>query len=679
MKIPFLSSLLRLTANWKVITKITAGFGSVIAVFIVVLALSFWNFVTIGHEVEEMESAAIELSLAADIEIKFLKMIRAAREFVQKGDTKSETETRKYSEQLLGAIEAAKKGITIESHQALILEVEEAFKSYFADFEIVTKLKHEHDTYITESLDPTGDKMIADLDEFVKEAEAESNDTLRTLSFEAREHAFLIQIYTGRLLLEQKQEYGAKISKEFELFQNSLDRMASHLHTERERELHVELTELRATYHDIYEKIRHDEEEIARLMDEEMPKFSAIIIKDTEQLENEAAEHEHEVSVRALKEIALAEAELPIIGGIGTVLGFILAFSIARGISQPVRSTTGVMDALTHGNLSVDAPAQDRGDEIGEMARAVQIFKDNMIQNEKMRAEQERSQAERIQRAETVDTILRDFEHRAGGMMESVSGASEEIRNTSLEGSLSQNEAGGKSFEVALASERTVDNINNAAAAAEELSASINEIAGQVSDSTNMAADAVSETEEANSQIRGLADASNKIGEIVNLISEIAEQTNLLALNATIEAARAGDAGKGFAVVASEVKSLASQTANATDEIATQVQSIQQAVSGAVGAVDRVSSVIERMSGVTTGIAAAVEEQSAATQEIARTTATVSGDATEVLGSIAQMTQTSAQSTGKSIGVLWSASDLDETIGGFSRELEEFLSSARTV
>ena len=167
--------------------------------------------------------------------------------------------------------------------------------------------------------------------------------------------------------------------------------------------------------------------------------------------------------------------------------------------------------------------------------------------------------------------------------------------------------------------------------------------------------------------------------EIVNLISDIAEQTNLLGLNAPIKAARAGDAGKGFAVVASEVKSLASQTANATNEIATQVQSIQQAVIGAVGANDRVSSVIERMSGVTTGIAAAVEEQSAATQEIARTTATVSGDATEVLGSIAQMTQTSAQSTGKSIGVLWSASDLDETIGGFSRELEEFLSSARTV
>jgi len=120
-----------------------------IAVFIVVLVLSFWNFMTIAHEVEDMESAAIELSLAADIEIKFLKMISAAREFVQKEDTKSETETRNYSEQLLGAIAAAKKGITIESHQTLILEAEEAFKSYFADFEIVTKLKHEHAAYIT--------------------------------------------------------------------------------------------------------------------------------------------------------------------------------------------------------------------------------------------------------------------------------------------------------------------------------------------------------------------------------------------------------------------------------------------------------------------------------------------------------------------------------------------------
>ena len=216
--------------------------------------------------------------------------------------------------------------------------------------------------------------MIADLHEFVKEAEAESNDTLLTLSFEAREHAFLNQIYTGRFLLEQKQEYGAKISKEFELFQIYLDRMEAHLHTERERELHVELSTLRKTYHDIYWELRHDQEEIARLMDEAMPRFSAIIIKNTEQPEHEAAEREYEVRVRALKAIALVEAELLIIGGIGTVIGFIIAFSIARGISQHVRATTGVMDALTHGNFSVEVPAQDRGDEISEMARAVQIY-----------------------------------------------------------------------------------------------------------------------------------------------------------------------------------------------------------------------------------------------------------------------------------------------------------------
>ncbi|MBC8452007.1 MAG: hypothetical protein H8D70_02170, partial [Rhodospirillaceae bacterium] len=154
MNSTFLSSAARLTAKWKVMTKITAGFGSVIAVFMVVLALSFWNFVTIEHEVKEMESAAVELSLAANVEIKFLRMIRAAREFVQKGDTASETATIKYSKQLREAIRAAKKGITVEAHQALILEIEEAFENSFNDFKIVTTLKHQHHKYITESLDP---------------------------------------------------------------------------------------------------------------------------------------------------------------------------------------------------------------------------------------------------------------------------------------------------------------------------------------------------------------------------------------------------------------------------------------------------------------------------------------------------------------------------------------------
>ena len=213
--------LIKFSSNQKVMTKISLGFGSVVVIFLIVIALSFWNFVRIGHEVHEMEEAALELELAAKVELQYLKMIRAVREFVQKGDDASEAQTQMFAAETRKAIANAQAGIKIESHLALIAEISEHFEKYMTSFEKVAKLKHHHDDYISDVLDPTADKMIIDLDGIVKDAREENNDALANKTFEAREHVFLIQVYIGRLLLEQKEEYGEKIAYEFAVFEKT--------------------------------------------------------------------------------------------------------------------------------------------------------------------------------------------------------------------------------------------------------------------------------------------------------------------------------------------------------------------------------------------------------------------------------------------------------------------------
>ena len=365
--------------------------------------------------------------------------------------------------------------------------------------------------------------------------------------------------------------------------------------------------------------------------------------------------------------------------GIGIVASFALALFITnRGISRPLNQLGHVMDVLAGGNYAVDVNGQTRKDEIGAMARSVVVFKENGLAVQRSRQEQEATklQAEKDRR-QAVLTLADSFDAEVKSIVNVVSAQANELQTTATTLSTVAEKASAQSTTVASAAELASANVQTVAAAAEELAASIREISRQVSQSSDMSQSAVEEARRTNQIVSSLADAARRIGDVVSLISDVASQTNLLALNATIEAARAGDAGKGFAVVANEVKTLANQTARATQEISQHVHSIQDATQGAVDAIEGIARIISEINSVATGIASAVEEQGAATQEIARNVQQAATGTEDVSGNIVGVQQAAHEAGQGSGEVLSAARDLSEQTNRLRDKVDQFIDDIR--
>jgi methyl-accepting chemotaxis protein len=369
-----------------------------------------------------------------------------------------------------------------------------------------------------------------------------------------------------------------------------------------------------------------------------------------------------------------------IAAGLVLLLALAVSMFVARGITRPLQRMTGAMKDLAGGKLDVEVPGIGRRDEVGEMADAVEVFKNNASARRELEAEQKETEGRAVARRKAdMDRLANEFEGAVGQIVETVSSASSELEASAGTLTSTAERAQELTTMVAAASEEASTNVQSVASATEEMASSVNEISRQVQESARMAGEAVDQARNTNDRVGELSKAAARIGDVVELINSIAGQTNLLALNATIEAARAGEAGRGFAVVASEVKALAEQTAKATGEIGQQITGIQSATQESVNAIKEIRGTIEKLSEISSAIAAAVEQQGAATQEISRNVQQAAHGTQQVSSHITDVQRGASETGSASSQVLSAAQSLSGESNRLKLEVGKFLNSVRAA
>jgi len=665
--------------NVKVGMKIGLGFALILAFLLIVAGTGFFGLNGANANFKDYRSIARQSNQLGLVQANLLSARLGVKDYILNGTQESSNAVSQRIGKLEKLIDETKTLNRTPSQVQVIDNAASQIEIYKSSFGKVIDFRAKRNAEV-DRMNTFGPQSERSLTKIMRSAFDDNDPQASFLAGQTLRHLLLARLYSNRFLVDNAQASADRANQELDGFAKSAEQMKAELQNPERQELAAEVLSLAQQYKTAFASVTAIILERNGVISGTLDRIGPEIANSLEQIKLQNKAEQDMLGPQATAAMQNSVVAKKIVAGIALIVGSILAFFIGRAISRPVIAMTGSMNELASGNLSTEIPAIGRTDEIGQMADAVQVFKDNAIEVDRLqkeRAEQERLAEEK--KRQDMQKLADDFETSVSEVVKTVSAAATELQSTAQQMTATADQTKDQAGHVGTASENASGNVQTVAAAAEELSASISEISRQISDSNTISQQAVGDAEVTNESVQGLATAAQKIGDVVSLIQDIAEQTNLLALNATIEAARAGEAGKGFAVVASEVKSLANQTANATEEISNQITEMQQATEGTVTSIEKITGVINQISGNATTIASAIEEQTASTQEISRNVQQASEGTREVADSIGTVGQ-AAEETGAAAGqVLQSAGELSEQSELLQSKVETFISELRAA
>ena len=658
--------------------KIMLGFAVVLAISAASMGFAYLGFERVSDVVDSYRRSVQEADLSRDIDRELISYRALARYFVVTGKEEDGKAALEAEARLKDAILASMKGTTDRARLEQVAKLEREFRTFTKIFADMLKTKDESGRIARDQLARTGNSLRYKLDDLPSNAEDEEMPLITLGAKKVTEQFQAAIALANTFVVNSDQSVATSALARLKFVENALKAIS----TTNAKILDgiKEISGMLEEYRRSLAMLVGNAKEIEGLI-QEMTETAAEINKASAAMKSDLLADQKRLDAESDAAIVETERLIVMLAAGGFLLGCIWAFFLGKGISRPMTRMCSAMRELAAGNFDVVLPGLGRRDELGEMAGAVEEFKVQAIARAERDAATQEAQSKAASAARRAELIrfADEFEAAVGAIVANVSSSAVQLEASAGTLTRTAETTQSLSSQVAGASEEASTNMQSVASATEELSASVDEIGRRVRESSEIAEAAVRQAEQTDGRIGKLSRAAQQIGDVVKLITAIAEQTNLLALNATIEAARAGDAGRGFAVVASEVKSLASQTAKATDEISNHISGMQGATQESVAAIKEIGGTIGKISEIATTIASAVEQQSSATQEIARSVQNVAQGTQEAATNVMHVNRGATETGSASEEVLNSARALSGESTRLREELDRFMANIRAA